>query len=289
MINDYRLPARRVRSRSPWRLPSVAALVLLASCLFVSGAVGAQTKATSPALVKATTTELGTALVDAKGRTLYLLTADSRAKGKSVCYAACAKAWPPLLTKGTPKAGPGVKASLLGVASRTGGTSQVTYTGHRLYLFYKDAKAGQANGQRLAGFGGPFCTAKLATKPCAWFAVSPSGSAIKTLGADAATTKTTNSVVAGKPSEFKFTLSKTSVPLGTVTFKITNQGALPHDFMVCTKGGLANSCAGKVTKLISPGQSASLTVTFKQKGSYEYLCTVPGHAAAGMKGNLKVR
>ena len=69
-----------------------------------------------------------------------------------------------------------------------------------------------------------------------------------------------------------------------------NVGALPHDFKVCSsnKGGSATSCAGKSTALLSPGQSATLVVTFKAPGSYEYLCAVPGHAAAGMKGDLKV-
>ena len=97
-------------------------------------------------------------------------------------------------------------------------------------------------------------------------------------------------VTAGKPSEFGFTLSTKTVKHGAVTFKFTNKGALPHDFKVCSssKGGSATSCAGKATALVTPGSSATLTVTFAKAGSYEYLCTVPGHAAAGMKGDLKV-
>ncbi len=97
-------------------------------------------------------------------------------------------------------------------------------------------------------------------------------------------------VTAGKPSEFHFSLSAMSVKPGAVTFKVTNKGALPHTFFVCSssKGGSANSCAGKGTAQISPGKTASLTVTFKTPGSYEYLCSVPGHAAAGMKGDIKV-
>jgi uncharacterized cupredoxin-like copper-binding protein len=103
------------------------------------------------------------------------------------------------------------------------------------------------------------------------------------------TTGTSVSVTAGKPSEFKFTLSKMSVPAGSVTFSFSNKGALSHDFYVCSssKGGSANSCAGKGTAVTAPGKSATLTLTLKA-GSYEYLCTVPGHAAAGMKGDLKV-
>jgi len=38
------------------------------------------------------------------------------------------------------------------------------------------------------------------------------------------------------------------------------------------------------TKTVKHGSVTS----FKTKGTYEYLCTVPGHAAARMKGDLKV-
>jgi len=77
--------------------------------------------------------------------------------------------------------------------------------------------------------------------------------------------------------EFKFTLSKKTVPHGTVTFKLVNKGKLKHDFKI----------AGKKSKLISPGKSGKLIVTLK-KGKWSYVCTVPGHAAAGMKGKLTV-
>lgn len=100
------------------------------------------------------------------------------------------------------------------------------------------------------------------------------------------------SVTAGKPSEFRFTLSSRTVRLGTVTFTIRNRGTIVHDFKVCsasTKKATANACSGRVTRRISPGKSAKLRVRFAKKGSYEYLCTVPGHAAAGMKGLLAVR
>jgi uncharacterized cupredoxin-like copper-binding protein len=101
---------------------------------------------------------------------------------------------------------------------------------------------------------------------------------------------TTVSVTAGKPSEFGFKLSTKSVKHGAVTFKIKNSGNLPHDFKVCSsnKGGTANSCKGTVSKMVNPGQSTTLKLTFKSAGKYEYLCTVSGHAAAGMKGVLTV-
>jgi|SRR5579862_6845250 len=88
----------------------------------------------------------------------------------------------------------------------------------------------------------------------------------------------TITVTAGKPTEFKFTLSSSSVKHGSVTFNITNKGALAHDFQI----------NGKSSGLIQPKKSKTLTVTLAKAGSYPYKCTVPGHAAAGMKGTLKV-
>jgi mono/diheme cytochrome c family protein len=76
-----------------------------------------------------------------------------------------------------------------------------------------------------------------------------------------------------------------------VTFKVTNEGALAHNFKVCTtpvKHANATICDGEGTKLLRPGQSATLTVIFKQRGIYEYLSTVAGQAARGMKGLIGV-
>src|SRR5262249_15688891 len=69
------------------------------------------------------------------------------------------------------------------------------------------------------------------------------------------------SVTAGKPSEYKFTLSRAALLPTTVTFKVTNRGKLPHQFEVCTEpAGTAtsNSCFGDTTKVLKPGQSATL-------------------------------
>jgi uncharacterized cupredoxin-like copper-binding protein len=63
-----------------------------------------------------------------------------------------------------------------------------------------------------------------------------------------------------------------------VIFKVKNVGAISHDF----------SIHGRKTKLLSHGQSDTLRVTFLRKGTYAYSCTVPGHAAAGMKGVFKI-
>src|SRR5437764_367897 len=114
----------------------------------------AATAATSGAKVDLAASRLGRILVDAKGLTLYDFPSD---KGTtSVCYGACAALWPPLLTTGKPVAGPGVRASLLGTTKRKDGKLEVTYNGHPLYYFVTDRKPGQATGQGVHQFGGPW-------------------------------------------------------------------------------------------------------------------------------------
>jgi uncharacterized cupredoxin-like copper-binding protein len=80
-------------------------------------------------------------------------------------------------------------------------------------------------------------------------------------------------------SEFKFVLSKKTAGRGVVVFKVKNVGKVSHDF----------SIKSRKTKMLSPGQSATLRVTFLSKGHYPYKCTVPGHAAAGMKGVFTIK
>lgn len=114
--------------------------------------------------VKIANSKLGRILVDSKGITLYDFVKD---KGTtSVCYGACAALWPPLLTKGKPVAGPGVKASLLGTTKRKDGKLEITYGGHPLYYFVTDRKPGQTTGQGVNQFGGP------------WWVLSPAGKEI---------------------------------------------------------------------------------------------------------------
>jgi uncharacterized cupredoxin-like copper-binding protein len=90
------------------------------------------------------------------------------------------------------------------------------------------------------------------------------------------TTRTT--AVAVTATEFRFKLSKSNVPHGKVVFTLVNKGKLAHDFWI----------GGKTSPLVQPGKSAKLTVTLGA-GKLPYLCTVPGHSAAGMKGTLTVR
>ena len=81
--------------------------------------------------------EFGEMLYDAENQAIYIFENDS--KDESVCYDECAKAWPPVLTKGEPEADAGVDASLLGTIEREDGTTQVTYAGQPLYHYAHEA------------------------------------------------------------------------------------------------------------------------------------------------------
>jgi plastocyanin len=79
--------------------------------------------------------------------------------------------------------------------------------------------------------------------------------------------------------DYKFVLSKKTAKRGIVVFKVTNLGAIKHDFHI----------KGRTTRKLSHGQSATLRVTFRRKGHYHYKCTVDSHASLGMKGVFTIK
>jgi len=80
--------------------------------------------------------------------------------------------------------------------------------------------------------------------------------------------------VAFEPAEIRIRAGQWTV------VRFTNADPIFHDWMV---EGLANIDAGA-----RPGQTSSLRFVIDRPGTYEYLCTVPGHAEAGMIGTLIV-
>jgi predicted lipoprotein with Yx(FWY)xxD motif len=123
----------------------------------------ATTTAAAPAMtLKTESGSYGVWLADQTGRTLYILTSD---KGTtSSCYAACATAWPPVLTTGAVAASGAAVAGNLGTTTRTDGTTQVTYAGHPLYYFAQETSPNQVKGLGAQGV---------------WFLVAPTGTVIK--------------------------------------------------------------------------------------------------------------
>jgi uncharacterized cupredoxin-like copper-binding protein len=80
-------------------------------------------------------------------------------------------------------------------------------------------------------------------------------------------------------SEFKFKPARLTAKAGTtLVITLVNRGTVRHDLKL----------AGKKTRLLAPGQRATLRVKAKA-GRYRFICTVPGHASQGMRGTLTVK
>ena len=115
------------RQRTPWS-PLVAVVLLIGVlAALVASAQGASSGA---ARLTVRSSEYGKDLFGPSGKVVYVFGADRGSV--SHCYGVCANAWPPLLTKAPPVAGPGIDAKLLGTTKRRDGTLQVTYNRHPL-------------------------------------------------------------------------------------------------------------------------------------------------------------
>ena len=78
-------------------------------------------------------------------------------------------------------------------------------------------------------------------------------------------------------------------PDETLTFQIQNRGILGHDFRICrppAEGGCDSPVA--FVPVLQPGQWGNITVQMPPPGTYQFECAVPGHADAGMMGELVV-
>lgn len=89
---------------------------------------------------EAATKKVGGILVDHAGMTLY--TFDKDGAGKSACNGPCATAWPPLPA-------PASTSAPYSVVTRDDGSKQLAYQGKPLYLFAKDQKPGERNGDDM--------------------------------------------------------------------------------------------------------------------------------------------
>jgi predicted lipoprotein with Yx(FWY)xxD motif len=113
-------------------------------------------------VVKLRQSQFGRVLFSGRDQAIYLFTRDRR--GRSRCYGACAKAWPPFFAKRRPRAGKGVRRSLLGTTKRRDGRRQITYNGHPLY-FYAHEGPRQILCQNVEEFGGLWLVVKRDGRP----------------------------------------------------------------------------------------------------------------------------
>jgi nitrite reductase (NO-forming) len=82
--------------------------------------------------------------------------------------------------------------------------------------------------------------------------------------------------------DFRFTPNRIDMKVGVpLTLRLTNKGSERHDlnFESIHMPGL-----GGIESILEPGETRTITLTFDQPGTHTFICTLPGHAAAGMTG-----
>jgi uncharacterized cupredoxin-like copper-binding protein len=117
-------------------------------------------------------------------------------------------------------------------------------------------------------------------------AVAPPPAAVQApaQAAPAAQTATEVKVVA---TDLKFGPPTIQAKVGQpIKIALENKGAIEHDIAFPTVK--ADKPGASLKAVAKPGQTATLEFTPTAKGSYEYICTIPGHKEAGMKGKINV-
>ena len=127
-----------------------------------AGTTSGSSAASSKADLKTADSSLGTVVVDADGRTVYVFDKDTPGSGKSACSGDCLAKWPPVQAGSDQLTVDGISGQL-GTITRDDGTKQVTLGGMPLYLFAGDSHAGDVTGQAVGGI---------------WWAVAPDGTKI---------------------------------------------------------------------------------------------------------------
>ena len=82
--------------------------------------------------------------------------------------------------------------------------------------------------------------------------------------------------------DMRFTPNRIDAKVGVpLTVRLTNKGTERHDlnFEALHMPGLV-----AVESILEPGETRTITLTFDQPGTHTFICTLPGHAAAGMTG-----
>ena len=87
--------------------------------------------------------------------------------------------------------------------------------------------------------------------------------------------------------DYRFLPNQLQATVGVpMTVRLTNEGTQRHDlsFPSLEMPGLRG-----VESILDPGETRTITLQFSRAGSYTFICSLPGHAAAGMTGAVLVR
>ena len=81
-------------------------------------------------------------------------------------------------------------------------------------------------------------------------------------------------------ADFRFEPSRITVAVGeAVNLSLVNDDEIPHDLVIPSLGVAVDAPAG---------ETATVGFTPDRTGTFEFRCSIPGHAAAGMTGTIEV-
>lgn len=87
--------------------------------------------------------------------------------------------------------------------------------------------------------------------------------------------------------DLRFTPNRLNAKVGTaLVVRLTNRGLERHDLSFAASH--MPELEG-VESILEPGESRTISLRFDQPGTHTFLCSLPGHAAAGMTGAVFVR
>jgi uncharacterized cupredoxin-like copper-binding protein len=164
-----------------------------------------------------------------------------------------------------------------------------------------------AAGSTMATEPGAAAGSAMATEPGATTSAmteSKAGEETYTFGEPGQAADSTKVIEIAAADTQTFDPASVEIPLGaTVTFRVTNKGAISHEFVL----GDATLQAEHETEMatasaqgmpmateangfaLEPGQTKDLVWKFTVPGEFSYACHTPGHYAAGMHGAITVK
>lgn len=90
-------------------------------------------------------------------------------------------------------------------------------------------------------------------------------------------------------TEFRFALSRATLPTGPALLQLSNRGQDAHDLVLRRVDSRGRDVGPrKALATVQPGATGTLEATLKA-GRYVVYCTLPGHRGMGMQARFTVR
>lgn len=129
---------------------------------------------------------------------------------------------------------------------------------------------------------------------------NPIGAEETGFGRQGMSKEVTRTIAVSMSDMMRFTPDSLNVKQGeTVRLRITNNGRIPHEFVLGTRAEITEHAemmkknpemehADANAARVAPGKTGDIIWQFTQPGKFLYACLIPGHWDAGMQGTVSV-